>query len=110
MSLFEDLKEVIKGEVLSDPQTLSFYSHDTSLFEIKPQVVVYPKDSDDVEKLVQYVVKKKKEDPTISLTARSGGTDMSGGAINESIIMDFSKHFKRIGEVNENGTEVQPGV
>ncbi len=110
MSLFEDLKEVVKGEVLADPPTLSLYSHDTSLFEVKPQVVVYPKDSEDIEKLIKYVSEKKKEDPTISLTARSGGTDMGGGAINDSIIMDFSKHFNRMGEVNKEGTEVQPGV
>ncbi|MDP2671634.1 MAG: FAD-binding oxidoreductase [bacterium] len=110
MSLFEDLKEVIKGEVLSDPQTLSFYSHDTSLFEIKPKVVVYPKDSEDVERLVQYIVKKKQEDPTISLTARSGGTDMGGGAINDSIIVDFTKHFNQIKNFEEETITAQPGV
>lgn len=110
MNLLEELKQIVKGEVLSDPQTLNLYSHDTSLFEIKPQVVVFPKDSEDVEKLVNFVSEKKKDNPDISLTGRSGGTDMSGGAINDSIIMDFSKHFKRIGEVNRDGTEVEPGV
>src|SRR3990170_3457514 len=101
MSLFEDLKGVVKGEVLNDAQTLSLYSHDTSLFEIKPQVVVYPKDSEDIEKLINYVSAKKKDVPTISITCRSGGTDMGGGAINDSIIVDFSKHFNKIGEINE---------
>ncbi len=110
MNLPDELKQIVKGEVLVDAQTLNLYSHDTSLFEIKPQVVVFPNDSDDVQKLVNFVSEKKKDNLEISLTGRSGGTDMSGGAINDSIIMDFSKHFKRIGEVNRDGTEVQPGV
>lgn len=108
--LAQEIKKVFSGDVVTDPQTLSFYSHDTSLFEIKPQIVVFPKDEKDVENLVSYVSEKKADNPEISLTARSGGTDMSGGAINESIIMDFSKYFKNIGEINKEGTQVQPGV
>ena len=74
----EELKEVLKGEVLVDKTTLDLYSHDTSLFEIEPQVVVYPQDTNDVQKLVKYVTSHKKNNPQLSLTARSGGTDGSG--------------------------------
>jgi FAD/FMN-containing dehydrogenase len=48
--------------------------------------------------------------PELSLTARSAGTDMSGGAINESIIVDFKKYFTTIGEVTATSARVQPGV
>src|SRR3989344_3025863 len=98
-TLTRRLKSFLKGEVLTDKKTLDFYSHDTSLFEVKPQVVVYPLDTEDVSNLVRFVSTFKKDEPSLSLTARSGGTDMTGGAINDSIIMDFSKHFTEIGEV-----------
>ncbi len=104
------LKQSFKGEVLTDDQTLNLYSHDTSLFEIKPQVIVFPKDDQDVSILVKLVAEYKKDFPNLSLTARSGGTDMTGGAINDSVIVDFSKHINKIGQINSAGTIVEPGV
>lgn len=109
-ALARKLKSFLKGEVLEDNKSLEFYSHDTSLFEIKPRVVVCPLDTEDVSNLVGFVTSFKKEHPSLSLTARSGGTDMTGGAINESIILDFSKHFNQIGQVKKEGTTVEPGV
>ena len=44
-NLISDLKKIIRGDVLADEKTLQEYSHDASLFEVKPQVVVYPKDT-----------------------------------------------------------------
>ena len=109
-TLLRRLKSFIKGEVESAKKTLEFYSHDTSLFELVPEVVVYPLDTEDVGNIVRFVSVHKKENPRLSLTARSGGTDMTGGAINDSIILDFSKHFNEIGEIRTEGTTVEPGV
>ncbi|MGH7194359.1 MAG: FAD-binding oxidoreductase, partial [Candidatus Saccharimonadales bacterium] len=44
------------------------------------------------------------------LTARSAGTDMSGGAINDSIIVNFLEHFTKIEKVTAGAAQVQPGV
>ncbi|MBI2022032.1 FAD-binding oxidoreductase [Candidatus Daviesbacteria bacterium] len=109
-TLFSQLSQVVKGEVLTDETTLNFYSHDASLFEVKPQVVIFPKDSEDVKNIVKFLAQSKKENPTLSITARSGGTDMTGGCLNDSMILDFSRYFKLIGEVNQAGTTVEPGV
>ncbi len=109
-NLKEQLEKVIKGEVLQDDATLEFYSHDASMLELRPQVVVRPKNSSDVQALVKFVAKEKVKHPQLSLTARSGGTCMSGGAINESIIVDFAEHFTEIGEVTPESANVQPGV
>ena len=104
------LREFFKGDIATDEQTLTLYSHDTSIFELKPQVVVFPKDHHDVKRLVTFVARNKKHHPHLSITARSGGTDMSGGAINDSIIMDCSRYLNHIGEIYEEGTRVEPGV
>ncbi len=104
------VKADFQGETDNKPATLDLYSHDASMFELRPKLVVKPHDTADVEKLVKLVADKKKTKPGLSLTARSAGTDMSGGAINESIIVDFREHFTKIEKVTDSAAQAQPGV
>ncbi|HLZ14847.1 MAG TPA: FAD-dependent oxidoreductase, partial [Candidatus Saccharimonadales bacterium] len=111
----DDLKRQLvaagfRGELDDSDDAREFYSHDASLFEVRPQLVVMPKDNKDVQTLVSFVAKQKKDNPWLSLTARSAGTDMSGGAINEGIIADFTKHFTKIENVTATVGHAQPGV
>ncbi|MCL5006992.1 MAG: FAD-binding oxidoreductase [Patescibacteria group bacterium] len=110
INLKEELKKAIKGDVEDSADVLSEYSHDASLFEVKPQVVVFPKDAEDLESLTKFVNGHKKDDPGLSLTGRSAGTDMSGGPLNSSIIVSFGRYFTKIGEVKDRSVQVQPGV
>ncbi len=103
-------KSGYKGELDDSPASLDFYSHDASMFELRPTLVASPLDAADVQALVKVVSANKKAHPELSLTARSMGTCMSGGAINDSIIVDFSKHFTNIGTVTSTTAQVQPGV
>jgi len=98
------------GDIDDSAQTRELYSHDASLFELLPELVVSPKNASDVEKLVLTARELKDKMPNLSLTARSAGTCMSGGAINDSVIVDFKKYFTRIESVSENAAQVQPGV
>ena len=98
------------GDLDTKPETLETYSHDASMFEIKPKLVVAPKDAKDVERIVKLVADRKATQRDLSVTARSAGTDMSGGAINDSIIVDFNKYFKTIEEVTPDTAHAQPGV
>src|SRR5258708_12993081 len=109
-ALLEELKKLIKGDGESDEETLMKKRHDASFFEVKPQVVVYPKDAADVQALVKFVAKHKKAHPHLSLTGRSAGTDMAGGSINDSIIVDFMKYFTKIGAIKNTIGTVEPGV
>ncbi len=108
--LTADLRGLIAGEVEDSSEQLEFYSHDASLFEVKPQVITFPKDARDVQALVKYVSEHKHEHPGLSITARSAGTDMSGAAINDSIIADFNRHFTKVEEVTPKTARTQPGV
>ena len=98
----EELKNIIKGEISSNEKELLAYSHDASIFEIKPSVFVHPQNTEDLKNLVKWVVGNKNSNSELSLTARSGGTDMTGGALNDSIILDFTAHFNKILEVGHN--------
>ena len=108
--LIDKLKKSIDGDVAVDDETLSEFSHDASIFEVKPELVVYPKKSSDVKALVTFVNSHKKESPHLSLTGRSAGTDMSGGALNDSIIVSFSKYFDHIKSIKDGLATVEPGV
>ncbi len=92
----DEIKKFFEGEVLDDEETLVLYSHDASLLEVRPKLVVFPKHTKDISNLVKWVEQNKIKDPTLSLTARAAGTCMSGGPINESIIMDFTRYVNRI--------------
>lgn len=108
--LTKAIGQFFKGDMVSDVESLGFYSHDASLFELVPSLVVFPKDVQDVCALVSFVQDHKAENPELSLTARSGGTDMSGGAINESIIVVFDRYLNHTGSVQDNSVTAQPGV
>lgn len=99
-----------KGEVDDSIASLDYYSHDASMFELRPKLIVSPVDASDVALLVKLVADNKQAQPELSLTARSAGTDMSGAAINDSIIVNFLKHFKAIEAVTAQSAQAQPGV
>lgn len=108
--MLEEIKNIIKGEIVS--QGLESYSRDASIFEVKPQLVVKPKDVEDIKSLVKFVADNKSSDSSISLTARAGGSDMSGGPLNDSIIIDFTSYLNKT--INVEGAPphavVEPGV
>ncbi len=105
-----EIKQFFKGEVLVDPETLEKYSKDASLFKVSPKIVAYPKDGEDIEKLVQWVSEHKPSQPELSITIRAAGTDMSGGSLGESIVLDVTKYLNQMGEVKREGTSVEPGM
>ena len=99
----QELKSQIEGDVDVSAESLLAASHDASLFEVKPQAVVSPKNVDDIRKLVAYA----SAHPGLTLTARSAGTDMGGGPLTQSIVVNFLKYFDHIKEVKE---EPQPAI
>ncbi len=101
----QKLKQTFKGEISVSNADLEKYSHDASIFTIKPQAIVFPKNTEEVCELVKFVAAQKGSGAVISLTPRSAGTDMGGGAINESIIMDFTKNFNHLLSVTQINTD-----
>lgn len=96
MNLKEELQKVIKGECVDDTKTLDIHSRDASLLEVAPRLVVFPKDSADLQALVKFVNENRAQDPTLSITMRAAGSCMSGGSLNESIIADVSKNMQGV--------------
>ncbi len=113
--LMDEIKHALavsgfKGDVDDSASALEFYSHDASMFEIKPKLIIAPKSAADVAVAVKIVAERKAHDAHLSLTARSAGTDMSGAAINDSIIVDFNRHLNEFISLKHDKATVQPGL
>ena len=107
----EEIQKFFRGEVEDSDETLSKYSRDASIFEVRPKLVLFPLDSKDVQNLVKWVSENKdkyadpeknKDYKNLSITCRCAGTDMSGGAIGESLILDFTRHMNKLVSWNQN--------
>lgn len=104
------IKQAISGEVSTKEDDIRYYSTDGGVFELEPTAIVFPKDTNDVVKLVKTVGElNEKGTDTISLTARGNGTDQGGGPINTGIIVDFMEHMNQILEIGDDYAVVQPG-
>ncbi len=109
-TLVTALKKIMQGDITTDVRTRHAMSHDASIYELIPDVVIEPKDAGDIEALVSFVSEHKASYPKLSITPRSAGTDMSGGPLGNSIVIDMTRHFSDIRSVKDNILHVQPGA
>ena len=105
LRIIEDLKGSFAGDLRFDPLTRAMYASDASLYEVSPLGVAYPRHRDDVVALSKYCAEH-----SIPLIARGAGTNITGGALGEGIIVDLSRHFTAIEEITDNSVRVQAGV
>lgn len=101
----DDLKGILKGELLFDDLTCALYSTDASIFEVQPAGVVVPRDEEDVQALVRYASEHQ-----VPLVPRGAGTGLAGEALGEGLIVDLSKYFRSILDIGADTVRVQPGV
>jgi FAD/FMN-containing dehydrogenase/Fe-S oxidoreductase len=101
----DDLKGIVKGELLFDDLSRVLYSTDASIFEVEPAGVVVPRDEEDVQALVRYAGEHQ-----VPLTARGAGTGVAGESLGVGLIVDLSKHFRAIVDIGADTVRIQPGV
>ncbi len=104
-NLREDLRGIVKGELLFDDLNRSLYSTDASIFEIRPLGIAVPQDTEDVQALVRYAAEHK-----IPLIPRGAGSGVAGESLGPGLIVDLSRHFRSILEIGTETVRVQPGV
>lgn len=106
-SLVRYLRKHTSGEVRFDDTSRHLYSTDASHYLVRPLGVAIPKTPDDLLAAVQIAA-----DLGIPITARGGGTSLSGQSIGPGLVIDCSKYLNAIGEVDVTGrrVRVQPGV
>jgi FAD/FMN-containing dehydrogenase/Fe-S oxidoreductase len=101
------LKNRLDGELFCDDLMTSIYATDASVYRILPLAVAYPKNKNDIKLLIQFA-----KDNTTSLIPRTAGTSLAGQCVGKGIVVDVSKYFTKILNINEKEktVTVQPGV
>ncbi len=101
------LRQQLSGELYSDELLRRIYATDGSIYRELPLAVAYPKDAEDIKKLLAFA-----REHGSSLIPRAAGTSLGGQCVGNGIVVDISKHMNRILEVNaaEGWVRLQPGV
>jgi len=110
MALESKLKQLVdqlKGELFFDDLHKTIYATDASVYRKIPLAVCYPKDKNDLKKLIHFA-----KEQHITLIPRTAGTSLAGQCVGEGIVVDVSKHFTTILEFDEKNktVTVEPGV
>ncbi len=107
LDLAAALSDAVAGEVSAATRRRAEYSTDASNYRVVPQVVVFPRDTDD---LIAALTTARAAGA--SVTMRGGGTSVAGNAIGPGVVIDTSRHLNRILDVDIEArtARVQPGV
>src|SRR5438067_716989 len=105
--LAQHLRRHVEGEVRFDPTSRRLYSTDGSIYRIEPLGVVVPRTAEDVVTVVQVA-----GEMGVPITARGGGTSLSGQSIGPGVVLDCSKYLNQVLDIDPAGrmARVQPGV
>ena len=103
----KQLAVVLEGQLFHDTTMRTLYATDASAYREMPLAVAIPKSVADIKKLIHFAHQEK-----TSLIPRTAGTSLAGQVVGNGIIVDVSRHFTKILELNkeENWVRVQPGV
>ncbi|MCL2173917.1 FAD-binding oxidoreductase [Candidatus Saccharibacteria bacterium] len=106
------LRDKLVGEVSTDGVVRADFAHDGSIFEEAPQLVIFPRTTNDVRKTIRFTWRLAERGQTLPITARGGGTSTTGAAIGRGAIMSFPAHMSRILELDTKAqmVRVQPGL
>ncbi|AIM37771.1 FAD-binding protein [Sphingobacterium sp. ML3W] len=108
----DQLAQSLNGELYYDDSTQHHtiriaYSTDASVYQELPLAVAIPKNRADIKALLQFGTSNG-----VTIIPRTAGTSLAGQVVGNGIIMDISKYFNKILEVNvsEQWVRVEPGV
>jgi FAD/FMN-containing dehydrogenase len=103
----QQLAYELEGELYDDTTMRTLYATDASAYREMPLAVAIPKSVTDIKKLIAFAHAEK-----TSLIPRTAGTSLAGQVVGKGIVVDVSKYFTQIIELNaaEKWVRVQPGV
>ncbi len=103
----QKLSRALQGDLYFDKMMRTLYATDASSYRELPLAVAIPQTHEDLSILIQFA-----NENNTSLIPRTAGTSLAGQVVGNGIIVDVSKHFNKILELNkEQGwVRVQPGV
>lgn len=103
----KNLKDGFEGALFFDELSKVVYATDASAYREIPFGVAHPKTKNDLKKLIEFA-----KATNITLIPRGAGTSLAGQVVGDGLVIDFSRYFNRILEVNieERWVRVEPGA
>jgi FAD/FMN-containing dehydrogenase/Fe-S oxidoreductase len=103
----QSLADTLQGDLFLDNTMRTLYATDASSYREMPLAVAIPKTKADIATLISFAAANN-----TSLIPRTAGTSLAGQVVGNGIIVDVSKHFTKILELNakEGWVRVEPGV
>jgi FAD/FMN-containing dehydrogenase len=92
-------------EVAFDDLTRQLYATDASLYQLEPAAVAFPRSAAQASSIIMAAV-----DTGAPITPRGAGTGLSGGAIGDGLIVEFSRYNRQITELNLEERTVRTGA
>lgn len=105
--LVHDLASTVDGDVRFDTYTRQLYATDASIYEVTPIGVIFPTSTADVAAVMRYCA-----DNEIPVLPRGGGTSLARQAVNEAVVLDFTRYMDELAEINPDArlARAQPGM
>ena len=97
----------IIGEVSAHETRLKQFSTDRSFLKIQPELVVYPRFSEDIQKIMRFSWQLAEKGHIFGVTARGYGGSTDGSSIGRGIILDISRHLDKVNELDLRAKTVQ---
>lgn len=106
------LQEHILGEVTTNSAILKAMSHDSSVIEIMPEMVIYPRVTNDIRKVTRFAWQLAEKGHVLPVTVRGSGSSKTGAAIGKGIVLVTPAHMNHIFELDSKQklVRLQPGV
>ncbi len=101
------LKSNLEGELFTDNAHKVIYATDASAYRELPLAVAIPRNNEDIQKIIRFAYENN-----VPIIPRAAGTSLAGQVVGSGIVVDISKYFTEILELNteEHWVRVQPGV
>jgi FAD/FMN-containing dehydrogenase len=106
-TFLDDLSNRVSGDLRSDDYSRILYSTDASIYQVLPYGILLPDRIEDVQATVELAAKYQ-----VPILPRTAGSSLVGQAVNEALVIDFTRHLNQIIELNEeeHWVRVQPGI
>ncbi len=110
--LAQYLNQHLLGEVATDDSVTSKYATDGSILTIQPEIVAFPRTTNDIRKLLRFTWQLAEKGHQLPVTARGGGTNITGAALTSGIVVSLAEHMNKLLEYDpkQRLVRLQPGV
>ncbi|MFZ0020915.1 MAG: FAD-linked oxidase C-terminal domain-containing protein [Acetobacteraceae bacterium] len=105
--LADRLRREIRGDVLFSRADRGRYATDASIYQVEPIGVIVPEEIGDVAAVLSIA-----REEGVPVLPRGGGTSQCGQTVNRALVIDCSKHLRRVLHVDPDARTalVEPGL